>query len=159
MTGLFNQLCGWIANSVKLIGKITNVGHRAAAFIWWDGRNLRLVGSPELLQKLETSRSCRECSKTGSYEEAAKKDVVDLSKGSVTVNIDHNQSNKEVIKSITETEDITLIPCPVWMMNLAQLLAWCRIEFNKDYIEQGLKSVNGIPWGKIRYTIYLSIHI
>ena len=46
-----------------------------------------------------------------------------------------------------------------WMMNLAQLLAWCRIEFNKDYIEQGLKSVNGIPWGKIRYTIYLSIYL
>ena len=159
MTGLFSQLCGWIANSVKLVGKVCNVGHRASAFLWWDGHNLRIVGSPELIKKIETSKSCGECCQTGTYEEAAKKDVVDLSTGSVTVDIDYNQSNQEVIQSITENEGMTLLPCPVAIMNLVQLLAWCRIELNKDYIEQGLNPVSKIPWGKAYCCVLLRYNI
>ena len=84
-----------------------------------------------------SSKSCGECCQTGTYD--AKKDVVDLSTGSVTVDIDYNQSNQEVIQSITENKEMTLLPCSVAIMNLAQLLAWCRIEFNKDYRLQSVK--------------------
>ena len=152
MPGIFSKYCGWVANSVKIVGKICNLGHRASAFLWWDGHNLRYFGSPEVVQKLEASFKCQECCKSGSYEEAAKKDSVNLAKGTTSVNIDFNLSNEEIIRKVTDAEEVTKLPCPIEFMSQLECQAWMNIELKKDFIEQELKPVTDIPWGKVAYT-------
>ena len=152
MPGIFSKYCGWVASSVKIIGKICNLGHRASAFLWWDGHSLRYFGSPEVVKKLEASFNCQECCKSGSYEEAAKKDTVNLAKGNVSVNVDFNLSNDEIIRKVTEVDGVTKLPCPVNFMNQHECQAWMNIELKKDYIEQELTPVHNIPWGKVSYT-------
>ena len=152
MPGIFSKYCGWIANAVKIVGKICNLGHRASAFLWWDGHNLRYFGSPEVINKLEGSFKCEECCKSGSYEEAAVRDSVNLAKGNTSVNVDYNISNEAIIRDLTEVEGVSILPCPLEWMNQHQCEAWMNIEIKKDFIEQKLKPVHNIPWQKVAYT-------
>ena len=101
------------------------------------------------MKKLEASFNCQECCKSGSYEEAGKKDTVNLAKGNVSVNVDFNLSNDEIIRKVTEVDGVTKLPCPVNFMNQHECQAWMNIELKKDYIEQELTPVHNIPWGKV----------
>ena len=113
-------MCGWIATGIKIVGKVCNLGKKSALFIWWDGKQLKFVGSPELVKKLEKSFKCKECCQLGSYEEAAKKDTIDLASGAVTVDVDHTGSNTKILKKIVEKDDVLKLPCPVDFLTWGQ---------------------------------------
>ena len=151
MTGVFSKMCGWIATGIKVVGKVCNLGKKSALFIWWDGKQLKFIGSPELVKKLETSLRCQECCQFGSYEEAAKKDMIDLSTGAVTVEVDHTLSNNKILQDMVNKDDVLKLPAPIELMNTKESKQWLDVELKKDYIEQGLKPVAEIPWGKLTY--------
>ena len=110
---------------------------RVSAFIWWDGHNVKYVGSPELVSKIQGSMNCQVCCEKGTYIKAMKKDSLNLAKGNVTVDVDYNLSNQEIIKKIADSQQVTLLPCPVDLISQPEAVAWLSVELKQDYIEQG----------------------
>ena len=52
---------------------------------------------------------------------------------------------------LTDTFSVTKLPCPVEIMNFKDLHKWLVVELKKDFVEQGLRPVSCIPWGKKSY--------
>ena len=63
---------------------------------------MEYVGSPEHVLKIQGSLNCHLCCENGTYIGAMKKDSLNLAKGNVTVDVDCNLSNQEIIKKIAD---------------------------------------------------------
>ena len=63
---------------------------------------MEYVGSPEHVLKIQGSLNCHLCCENGTYIGAMKKDSLNLAKGNVTVDVDNNLSNQEIIKKIAD---------------------------------------------------------
>ena len=57
-----------------------------------------------------------------------------------------NPTSRKFFKKIM-SKPTTKLPCPVQLMNSAQLCEWLIPEIRKDYIEQGLAPKVKVPWG------------
>ena len=57
-----------------------------------------------------------------------------------------NTQSRKFFKKIMSKPTMKL-PCPVELMNSAQLIEWLTPEIRKDYIEQGLAPKVKVPWG------------
>ena len=54
---------------------------------------------------------------------------------------------------IKMAEDVTIakLPCRLEYMSTSEAIKWLEVEIKKDFIEQGRKPVNKIPWGSSHY--------
>ena len=151
MPGVFSKSVGWILTVSKTVSKIANLGKRGVLFIWHDELGLRAVGSPAMVEKFNASRTCSGCVVKGSWEEAAKKDSINLATGNATLDIDTKASNSELIKQMTDDLVIGKLPCRLEFIATTEAIKWLEIELKKDFIEQGKKPVKKIPWGNPDY--------
>ena len=109
---------------------------------------MEYVGSPEQVLKIQGSMNCQVCCEKGTYIEAMKKDSLNLFEGNVTVDVDYNLSNQEIIKKIADSQQVTPLPCPVDLISQPEAVAWLSVELKQDCIKQALKPVSENPWRK-----------
>lgn len=139
--GTFQQRLGWVSSILLYLGKLTNLGRKGGAFIWWDETGLRLQGSPKILELLQSIEQ--------ELKKAAKEDTDDLSKGRIVVPIDQTRGKYDVFQDNVSSIPVLRLPCPTQFMNQRQCEDWLRKEIVKDVVEQGRheKIVNEVKWG------------
>ena len=133
-----------LLTGIKQLLKFANKNKRGF-FITWDD----VFGSPNLVTKFESSQKCTCAESDNNWENAIKLDTIEFAKNGFKFEIGSDDPNLDILKLVYENDNIELplLPCPVDLMNQAQLLAYIVPQIKLDYIEQGLPPMSKIPWG------------
>ena len=99
MPGVFSKSVRWILTVSKTMSKIAN-----------------LFRSPAMMEKFYSSKTCSGCCLKVSWEEAAKKDSVNLAMGKATFDINSQAPNSHLIKQISDELVSGKLPCRLEFM-------------------------------------------
>ena len=141
-----------LLTGIRQLVKFSKKNKRGFFLVWNDDTGLRHFGSPSMVSKFEETIKCESCEKY-SWEEASKLDTIKLAKNEFEFGVGGNNSSEDLLKAVYENDkvEMPLLPCPVDLMNQAQLLTYIIPELKLDYIEQGLLPVSKIPWGDPKF--------
>ena len=141
-----------LLTGIRQLVKFSKKNKRGFFLVWNDDTGLRHFGSPSMVKKFEETIKCESCEKN-SWEEASKLDTLKLAKNEFEFDVGGNNSTEDILKAVYENDkvEMPLLPCPVDLMNQAQLLTYIIPELKLDYIEQGLLPVSRIPWGDPKF--------
>ena len=141
-----------LLTGIRQLVKFSKKNKRGFFLVWNDDTGLRHFGSPSMVKKFEETIKCESCEKN-SWEEASKLDTIKLAKNEFEFDVGGNNSTEDILKAVYENDkvEMPLLPCPVDLMNQAQLLTYIIPELKLDYIEQGLLPVSKIPWGDPKF--------
>lgn len=81
---------------------------------------------------------------------AVKEEIQEIDPPADDVDVTEEETRHE--RAAIDAEEVTKLPCPIEFMSQLECQAWMNIELKKDFIEQELKPVTDIPWGKVAYT-------
>ena len=142
----------YLLTGVRQFVKFAKKNKRGFFLVWNDDTGLRHFGSPSLVEKFQETIKCESCDKV-SWEEASKLDTLKLAKNEFEFDVGVDNCTEDILKAVYENDkvEMPLLPCPVDLMNQAQLLSYVIPELKLDYIEQGLLPVSKIPWGDPKF--------
>ena len=143
-----------LQSTLKSLAKYSKNARRGFILIVEDNTGLHTFGTKNLKSKFSKEQKCSECSKDGSWADAARLDTLDLNSEDledVEKTAPKVGDERNILASMYEANETPKLPYDLDLMAEKEARTWLLPELKKDLVENGSRPVNRMIWGDPKF--------